>query len=103
MLGSLAAIGIGIPLLQPTSVSSRMTGKADARRLGALAGKCWCDGMEVEPSSPISEKVVRQIECAPVAGSKLTIRSRARCADVCPGVDNVYDLNFNGRERALKR
>ena len=32
-----------------TSASSRTTGKARRSAPGALAGKCWCDGMEVSP------------------------------------------------------
>jgi len=64
--------------------------------LGAwgLGWECWCDGMEVSQFTYFQQ--VCGIECAPVAG-ELTY-GLERLAMYVQGVDNVYDLNFNGRE-----
>jgi glycyl-tRNA synthetase alpha chain len=91
-LGSLDAIGIDPPCT--TSASSRTTGKARRWAPGGLAGKCWCDGMEVSQFTYFQQ--VGGIECAPVSG-ELTY-GLERLAMYVQGVDNVYDLNFNGRE-----
>ncbi|MFD2237230.1 glycine--tRNA ligase subunit alpha [Aureimonas populi] len=91
-LGSLKAIGID-------------TGRHDVRfveddwespTLGAwgLGWECWCDGMEVSQFTYFQQ--VCGIECAPVAG-ELTY-GLERLAMYVQNVDNVYDLNFNGRE-----
>ena len=68
--------------------------------LGAwgLGWECWCDGMEVSQFTYFQQ--VCGIECAPVAG-ELTY-GLERLAMYVQNVDNVYDLNFNGREGAEK-
>jgi glycyl-tRNA synthetase alpha chain len=68
--------------------------------LGAwgLGWECWCDGMEVSQFTYFQQ--VAGIECAPVAG-ELTY-GLERLAMYVQGVENVYDLNFNGREGAEK-
>lgn len=64
--------------------------------LGAwgLGWECWCDGMEVSQFTYFQQ--VAGIECAPVSG-ELTY-GLERLAMYVQGVENVYDLNFNGRE-----
>ena len=64
--------------------------------LGAwgLGWECWCDGMEVSQFTYF--QLVAGFECAPVAG-ELTY-GLERLAMYVQGVENVYDLNFNGRE-----
>ena len=68
--------------------------------LGAwgLGWECWCDGMEVSQFTYFQQ--VAGFECAPVSG-ELTY-GLERLAMYVQGVDNVYDLNFNGREGAEK-
>ena len=68
--------------------------------LGAwgLGWECWCDGMEVSQFTYF-QQVCGQ-ECSPVSG-ELTY-GLERIAMYVQGVDNVYDLNFNGREGADK-
>jgi len=68
--------------------------------LGAwgLGWECWCDGMEVSQFTYFQQ--VAGFECAPVAG-ELTY-GLERLAMYVQGVENVYDLNFNGREGAQK-
>jgi glycyl-tRNA synthetase alpha chain len=63
-----------------------------------LGWEVWCDGMEVSQFTYFQQ--VCGIECAPVAG-ELTY-GLERLAMYVQGVDNVYDLNFNGREGAEK-
>ena len=77
-----------------TSALSRTTGKARRWAPGASAGKCWCDGMEVSQFTYFQQ--VAGFECAPVSG-ELTY-GLERLAMYVQGVDNVYDLNFNGRD-----
>jgi glycyl-tRNA synthetase alpha chain len=64
--------------------------------LGAwgLGWECWCDGMEVSQFTYFQQ--VAGFECRPVAG-ELTY-GLERLAMYVQGVENVYDLNFNGRE-----
>jgi glycyl-tRNA synthetase alpha chain len=64
--------------------------------LGAwgLGWECWCDGMEVSQFTYFQQ--VAGFECAPVSG-ELTY-GLERLAMYVQGVENVYDLNFNGRE-----
>ncbi|MFM8701819.1 MAG: glycine--tRNA ligase subunit alpha [Hyphomicrobiales bacterium] len=64
--------------------------------LGAwgLGWECWCDGMEVSQFTYFQQ--VAGFECAPVAG-ELTY-GLERLAMYVQGVENVYDLNFNGGE-----
>jgi glycyl-tRNA synthetase alpha chain len=68
--------------------------------LGAwgLGWECWCDGMEVSQFTYFQQ--VAGIECAPVSG-ELTY-GLERLAMYVQGVENVYDLNFNGREGSEK-
>jgi glycyl-tRNA synthetase alpha chain len=91
-LGSLAAIGI-----DPLTHDIRFVEDDwESPTLGAwgLGWECWCDGMEVSQFTYFQQ--VCGIECAPVAG-ELTY-GLERLAMYVQGVDNVYDLNFNGRE-----
>jgi glycyl-tRNA synthetase alpha chain len=64
--------------------------------LGAwgLGWECWCDGMEVSQFTYFQQ--VAGFECAPVSG-ELTY-GLERLAMYVQGVENVFDLNFNGRE-----
>lgn len=64
--------------------------------LGAagLGWECWCDGMEVSQFTYFQQ--VCGIECEVVAG-EITY-GLERLAMYLQGVDNVYDLNFNGGE-----
>jgi glycyl-tRNA synthetase alpha chain len=68
--------------------------------LGAsgLGWECWCDGMEVSQFTYFQQ--VAGFECAPVSG-ELTY-GLERLAMYVQGVENVFDLNFNGREGAEK-
>jgi glycyl-tRNA synthetase alpha chain len=68
--------------------------------LGAwgLGWECWCDGMEVSQFTYFQQ--VAGFECAPVSG-ELTY-GLERLAMYVQGVENVYDLNFNGRNGAEK-
>ncbi|WP_206455770.1 glycine--tRNA ligase subunit alpha [Aurantimonas marina] len=91
-LGSLEAIGID-PLLHDIRF---VEDDWESPTLGAwgLGWECWCDGMEVSQFTYFQQ--VCGIECAPVAG-ELTY-GLERLAMYVQNVDNVYDLNFNGRE-----
>ena len=64
--------------------------------LGAwgLGWEVWCDGMEVSQFTYFQQ--VCGIDCNPVSG-ELTY-GLERLAMYVQGVDNVYDLNFNGGE-----
>jgi len=64
--------------------------------LGAwgLGWEVWCDGMEVSQFTYFQQ--VGGFDCAPVTG-ELTY-GLERLAMYCQGVDNVYELNFNGRD-----
>ncbi len=68
--------------------------------LGAwgLGWECWCDGMEVSQFTYFQQ--VAGFDCSPVPG-ELTY-GLERLAMYIQGVDNVYDLNYNGREGADK-
>lgn len=68
--------------------------------LGAwgLGWECWCDGMEVSQFTYFQQ--VAGFECAPVSG-ELTY-GLERLAMYLQGIDNGYDLNFNGAEGAAK-
>ncbi len=68
--------------------------------LGAwgLGWECWCDGMEVTQFTYFQQ--VAGFECAPVAG-ELTY-GLERLAMYLQGIDNGFDLNFNGFEGANK-
>ena len=64
--------------------------------LGAwgLGWECWCDGMEVTQFTYFQQ--VAGFECAPVTG-EITY-GLERLAMYVQGVENVFDLNFNGLE-----
>jgi glycyl-tRNA synthetase alpha chain len=64
--------------------------------LGAwgLGWECWCDGMEVTQFTYFQQ--VAGFECAPVTG-EITY-GLERLAMYVQGVENVFDLNFNGSE-----
>ncbi|MYZ50549.1 glycine--tRNA ligase subunit alpha [Propylenella binzhouense] len=91
-LGSLRAIGIDPNLHDIRFVEDDW----ESPTLGAwgLGWECWCDGMEVSQFTYFQQ--VAGFECAPVSG-ELTY-GLERLAMYVQGVDNVYDLNFNGRE-----
>jgi glycyl-tRNA synthetase alpha chain len=91
-LKSLYAIGI-----DPTIHDLRFVEDDwESPTLGAwgLGWECWCDGMEVSQFTYFQQ--VAGFECRPVAG-ELTY-GLERLAMYVQGVENVYDLNFNGRE-----
>ncbi|MFG1348568.1 glycine--tRNA ligase subunit alpha [Xanthobacter autotrophicus] len=91
-LKSLAAIGVDLGLHDVRFVEDDW----ESPTLGAwgLGWECWCDGMEVSQFTYFQQ--VAGIECAPVSG-ELTY-GLERLAMYVQGVENVYDLNFNGRE-----
>ena len=90
-LNSLKAIGIDPKLHDIRFVEDDW----ESPTLGAwgLGWECWCDGMEVSQFTYFQQ--VAGIECAPVAG-ELTY-GLERLAMYVQGVDNVFELNFNGR------
>jgi glycyl-tRNA synthetase alpha chain len=91
-LASLKAIGVDMALHDVRFVEDDWENPT----LGAwgLGWECWCDGMEVSQFTYFQQ--VAGIECFPVSG-ELTY-GLERLAMYVQGVDNVYDLNFNGRE-----
>ena len=93
-LRSLAAIGIDMRLHDVRFVEDDW----ESPTLGAwgLGWECWCDGMEVSQFTYFQQ--VAGVECSPVSG-ELTY-GLERLAMYVQGVDNVYDLNFNGGEGA---
>ena len=95
-LDSLRAIGIDMGLHDVRFVEDDWENPT----LGAwgLGWECWCDGMEVSQFTYFQQ--VAGVECAPVSG-ELTY-GLERLAMYVQGVDNVYDLNFNGLEGADK-
>ncbi|PRH87477.1 glycine--tRNA ligase subunit alpha [Labrys okinawensis] len=95
-LGSLAAIGLD-PLVHDVRF---VEDDWESPTLGAwgLGWECWCDGMEVSQFTYFQQ--VAGQECNPVSG-ELTY-GLERLAMYVQGVENVYDLNYNGREGAEK-
>ena len=91
-LRSLAAIGVDARLHDIRFVEDDW----ESPTLGAwgLGWECWCDGMEVSQFTYFQQ--VAGFECAPVSG-ELTY-GLERLAMYVQGIDNVYDLNFNGGE-----
>ncbi len=89
-LGSLKAIGIDSSLHDIRFVEDDW----ESPTLGAwgLGWEVWCDGMEVSQFTYFQQ--VGGIDCNPVSG-ELTY-GLERLAMYVQGVDNVYDLNFNG-------
>ncbi len=95
-LRSLAAIGVDARLHDIRFVEDDW----ESPTLGAwgLGWECWCDGMEVSQFTYFQQ--VAGIECSPVSG-ELTY-GLERLAMYVQGVENVYDLNFNGLEGDAK-
>jgi glycyl-tRNA synthetase alpha chain len=95
-LGSLAAIGIDPKLHDVRFVEDDW----ESPSLGAwgLGWEVWCDGMEVSQFTYFQQ--VGGLDCFPVSG-ELTY-GLERLAMYVQGVDNVYDLNFNGLEGKKK-
>lgn len=91
-LDSLKAIGLDLTLHDIRFVEDDW----ESPTLGAwgLGWECWCDGMEVSQFTYFQQMC--GIECAPVAG-ELTY-GLERLAMYVQGVDNVYELNFNGQD-----
>ena len=89
-LRSLYAIGIDPELHDVRFVEDDW----ESPTLGAwgLGWECWCDGMEVSQFTYFQQ--VAGVECSPVSG-ELTY-GLERLAMYVQGVENVYDLNFNG-------
>ena len=97
-LGSLDAIGIDSMLHDIRFVEDDW----ESPTLGAwgLGWEVWCDGMEVSQFTYFQQ--ICGFECSPVSG-ELTY-GLERLAMYVQNVDNVYDLNFNGKgggERVL--
>ena len=90
-LGSLEAIGIDPALHDLRFVEDDW----ESPTLGAwgLGWECWCDGMEVSQFTYFQQ--VAGFDCAPVSRATYGLEARG---DAVQGVDNVYKLNFNGRE-----
>ena len=95
-LGSLAAIGIDTSLHDIRFVEDDW----ESPTLGAwgLGWEVWCDGMEVSQFTYFQQ--VGGHDCKPVSG-ELTY-GLERLAMYVQGVDNVYDLNFNGQDGARR-
>lgn len=95
-LGSLRAIGLDTNLHDVRFVEDDW----ESPTLGAwgLGWECWCDGMEVSQFTYFQQ--ICGIECSPVSG-ELTY-GLERLAMYIQSVDNVYDLNFNGRKGSDK-
>ena len=95
-LESLREIGIDMALHDVRFVEDDW----ESPTLGAwgLGWECWCDGMEVSQFTYFQQ--VAGFECSPVSG-ELTY-GLERLAMYVQGVDNVYDLNFNGRDGEAK-
>jgi len=89
-LQSLAEIGLDSALHDIRFVEDDW----ESPTLGAwgLGWECWCDGMEVSQFTYFQQ--VAGFECKPVPG-EITY-GLERLAMYVQGVDNVYDLNFNG-------
>ncbi|WP_233280486.1 glycine--tRNA ligase subunit alpha [Devosia rhizoryzae] len=95
-LDSLAAIGLDQSVHDVRFVEDDW----ESPTLGAwgLGWECWCDGMEVSQFTYFQQ--VAGFECSPVPG-EITY-GLERLAMYVQGVENVYDLNFNGRTGADK-
>jgi glycyl-tRNA synthetase alpha chain len=89
-LQSLAEIGLDSALHDIRFVEDDW----ESPTLGAwgLGWECWCDGMEVSQFTYFQQ--VAGFECSPVPG-EITY-GLERLAMYVQGVENVYDLNFNG-------
>ncbi|SFZ86820.1 glycyl-tRNA synthetase alpha chain [Devosia enhydra] len=91
-LDSLAEIGLDAKIHDIRFVEDDW----ESPTLGAwgLGWECWCDGMEVSQFTYFQQ--VAGFDCNPVAG-ELTY-GLERIAMYLQGVDNGYELNFNGGE-----
>jgi glycyl-tRNA synthetase alpha chain len=91
-LESLKAIGIDVKKHDIRFVEDDW----ESPTLGAwgLGWECWCDGMEVTQFTYFQQ--VAGQECAPVTG-EITY-GLERLAMYVQGIENVYDLSFNGRD-----
>jgi glycyl-tRNA synthetase alpha chain len=91
-LASLAEIGLDARLHDIRFVEDDW----ESPTLGAwgLGWECWCDGMEVSQFTYFQQ--VAGFDCNPVAG-EITY-GLERLAMYLQGVDNGYELNFNGGE-----
>lgn len=91
-LKSLGAIGIDVKNHDIRFVEDDW----ESPTLGAwgLGWEVWCDGMEVSQFTYFQQ--VGGFDCDPASG-ELTY-GLERLAMYVQGVDNVFDLNFNGRE-----
>ena len=89
-LGSLEVIGIDSQSHDIRFVEDDW----ESPTLGAwgLGWEVWCDGMEVSQFTYFQQ--VGGLDCAPVSG-ELTY-GLERLAMYVQGIDNVFDLNFNG-------
>lgn len=90
-LGSLKEIGIDLNMHDIRFVEDDW----ESPTLGAwgLGWEVWCDGMEVTQFTYFQQ--VGGFDCKPVAG-EITY-GLERLAMYIQGVDNVYDLDFNGQ------
>ena len=95
-LGSLEALGFDLKKNDIRFVEDDW----ESPTLGAwgLGWEVWCDGMEVSQFTYFQQ--VGGLDCAPVSG-ELTY-GLERLAMYVQGVDNVYDLNFNGQDGAKR-
>jgi glycyl-tRNA synthetase alpha chain len=95
-LGSIEAIGIDSANHDIRFVEDDW----ESPTLGAwgLGWEVWCDGMEISQFTYFQQ--VGGIDCSPVSG-ELTY-GLERLAMYVQGVDNVFDLNFNGGQGAGK-
>ena len=95
-LASLEAIGVDFRLHDIRFVEDDW----ESPTLGAwgLGWECWCDGMEISQFTYFQQ--VAGIECVPVSG-ELTY-GLERLAMYVQGVENVFELNFNGAEGPAK-
>ncbi len=91
-LGSLKAIGLD-PMLHDIRFAED---DWESPTLGAagLGWEVWCDGMEVSQFTYFQQ--MGGMECNPVSGE--LSYGLERLAMYVQDVDNVYDLNFNGRD-----
>jgi glycyl-tRNA synthetase alpha chain len=95
-LNSLYAIGIDKAIHDIRFVEDDW----ESPTLGAwgLGWECWCDGMEISQFTYFQQ--IAGFECAPVSGELTYGLERLAC--YLQGVDNIMDLNFNGRDDARK-
>jgi glycyl-tRNA synthetase alpha chain len=95
-LGSIEAIGIDSENHDIRFVEDDW----ESPTLGAwgLGWEVWCDGMEISQFTYFQQ--VGGIDCSPISG-ELTY-GLERLAMYVQGVDNIFDLNFNGKRGMRK-